>query len=178
MNVVYENINLYGIQFKQLISGPAPVGRVLNYLKLAGEGKLKHRNGYRELTLINNVASAWCSEFMVGLGLVYYLDEGRVGIVDLKLTSIGKEIYDLIKNSEEFNENSNPARCSLQLKKHSLLAYNKLYECFKSSVVCRNLCKYILNNGTNRFDKYKFKDDYFGTFKLYYTGEESWKTNN
>ena len=78
----------------------------------------------------------------------------------------------MIKNSEEFNENSNPARCSLQLKKHSLLAYNKLYECFKSSVVCRNLCKYILNNGTNRFDKYKFKDDYFGTFKLYYTGEE------
>ena len=172
MKVAYENISAYGVQFKQLISGPAPVGRVLNYIKLAGEGCLKHRNGNRDLYLKNNIASAWCSEFMVGLGLVYYIEELHVKISDLKLTAIGKEIYELIKNSSKFDESSDPSICLKQLKDYSVLAYDKFFESFKNSVVCKNLCKYIVNNGTNKYNKYEFKDDYFGTFKYYYTGEE------
>ena len=34
MKLNYVDLNEYSIAFKQLISGPAPVGRILNYLIL------------------------------------------------------------------------------------------------------------------------------------------------
>ena len=58
----YINLSDYNIGFKQLISGPAPVGRILNYVKLAGEGKLYHKVGHRSTSLSGGeIASAWCS---------------------------------------------------------------------------------------------------------------------
>ena len=54
----YILLSTYRIELKNLISGPAPVGRILNYLNLTGNGCLKHKNGYRLTNLINNVASA------------------------------------------------------------------------------------------------------------------------
>ena len=41
----YVSLSAYGVELKNLISGPAPVGRILNYLNLAGNGLLKHKNG-------------------------------------------------------------------------------------------------------------------------------------
>ena len=170
MSIQYENLNDYGISFKHLISGPAPVGRILNYLILTGKGVLKHKNGNRDLNLFNNIASAWCSEFMVGLGLVYY-NEDRNSVYQLYLTDNGKKLYELIKNhSPNFDESPDPTNCRQELITYNKDAFDLFFNIFKSSPVCKNLCKYIANAGKYNFPRDTFKDDYFECFKLLYEG--------
>lgn len=168
--IEYENLQQYNISFKQLISGPAPVGRILNYLVLTGKGVLKHRNGNRDLNLNDNIASAWCSEFMVGLGLVFYVEDTS-NVYPLRLTDQGKKLYDLIKEfGANFNEEKEPVRCKSQLMSTSTMAYDVFFNIFKCSPICKNLCKYIINSNTSSFDKRTFKDDYFECFKVLYEG--------
>ena len=171
MKVDYIKISEYKVAFKQLISGPAPVGRILNYVILTGKGALKHKNGSRDLTLKDNIASAWCSEFMVGLGLVFYVEETGKTVYPLQLTENGKKLFSLIKDyNHDFNEDKNPATCRKQLISYSEPAYNLFYRIFKSSPVCINLCRFIQNSSTNSFLKSTFKDDYFECFKVLYEG--------
>lgn len=171
MKVDYIKLSEYKVSFKQLISGPAPVGRILNYVILTGKGVLKHKNGSRDLTLKDNIASAWCSEFMVGLGLVFYVEETGKTVYPLQLTENGKQLFSLIKDyKHSFNEDINPATCRTQLLSYSEPAYNLFYRIFKSSPVCINLCRYIQNSATNSFLKSNFKDDYFECFKVLYEG--------
>lgn len=171
MSVSYIKLSDYNVAFKQLITGPAPVGRILNYVKLAGEGKLYHVNGHRDLSLVDGVASAWCSEFTVGLGLLYYVEDKTKTKYPLYLTENGKQLYELIKDyAGSFDEGINPARCKRQLLGHSKQAYGLFFKIFKSSPVCINLCRYIENAGTNKFAKSTFRDDYFECFKLLYEG--------
>lgn len=171
MSVKYVNLRDYGISFKQLITGPAPVGRILNYVRLAGEGKLYHVNGHRDLSLAGGVASAWCSEFTVGLGLLYYIESRTVNKYPLHLTENGKELYALIKDfAGSFDEGIDPYKCKIQLTRHSKPAYELFFKIFKASPVCINLCRYIENAGTVKFAKSTFKDDYFECFKLLYEG--------
>lgn len=174
MEIKYLNLKENNIAFKQLISGPAPVGRILNYLLLTGKGILKHKNGNRDLKLQDNIASAWCSEFMVGLGLVFYVDEKGITNYPLQLTEKGKKLYDLLKNCTiNFDESVNPAKCKNQLIAYSKDAYELFFYIFKSSVVCKNLCIYINNHGTKKFEKATFRDDYFKCFKDFYDGKGS-----
>ncbi len=172
MKVNYEDISKYGLEFKHIISGPAPVGRILNYIKLTGNGSLKHKNGSRDLLLNDNIGSAWTTEFMVGLGLVYYDQTSGSDVYPLYLTPKGKEIFDLIKESPVFDEKSNINDCKKQLLEFSPVAYKKLEKVFKASVICKNLCKYIINEGKNTFKKRDFLNDYFGHMQKYYTGED------
>lgn len=168
----YEELSEYGVAFKNIISGPAPVGRVLNYVILAGQGKLRHKNGYREINLENEIASAWCSEFMVGLGLVTYIEDSKKESFPLSLTPSGKRLYNLLKDIEtKFDEDSDVAKCKKQLKKYSKEAYIVFETIFKNSIVFKNLYNYVLNQETNVFKKDTFMDEYFGFFKLLYTGE-------
>lgn len=170
MNSKYIDLDKYNIKFKQLISGPAPVGRILNYLVMTGKKELKHKNGNRDLNLSDNIASAWCSEFMVGLGLVYYEDDGSNNIFPLILTENGKILFDLIKNFPKFDESEDPSECKRVLKTLDKRAYLTFFEIFKSSPVCLNLCKYIENKNANKFLNSTFKDDYYETFKILYDG--------
>lgn len=171
MKVDYIKLDEYKVKFKQLISGPAPVGRILNYLILTGKGVLRHKNGNRDLYLNDNVASAWCSEFMVGLGLIYYVEESGKTTYPLQLTENGKQLYALIKDfPDKFNEDVDPTQCYNQLHGYSESAYNLFFRIFTSSPICINLCKYIQNAATNSFLKSTFKDDYFECFKILYEG--------
>ena len=43
------------LEFKNLLSGPAPIGRILNYIYLAGTKGLYHKNGYRKIDLKDNI---------------------------------------------------------------------------------------------------------------------------
>ena len=172
MAIPYEILSVYGIQFKQLISGPAPVGRVLNYLKLIGNNKLKHKNGNRDLNLTNDIGSAWCTEFMVGLGLTTYVELPGTNVYPLYLTLDGSKLFDKIKNSKSFDESRNPRRAKDELLNYSRIAYNQLKEIFIKSPIYKNLFAYIINTQKNVFDKQGFYDEYFGFFKKYYTGED------
>lgn len=168
ITVDYEKLEDYGVEFKNVISGPAPVGRILNYVVLAGQGVLRHKNGFREITLRDNIASAWCSEFMVGLGLIRYR-ESSTGICPVYLTPAGERLYTLIKNYPgKFDEGIDPSSCRGQLEAYSQEAHSVLEGIFKASIVCKNLIKYIINNRTNKFQKDKFFDDYFQFFKAMY----------
>lgn len=171
MKKEYVDLNEYNVRFKHLISGPAPVGRILNYLVLAGKGKLKHKNGNRDLSLINDIASAWCSEFMVGLQLVYYVEKKGKTVYPLYLTDKGKELYELIKDYPgSFDVDADPTTCRQELLSFSKDAYDLFFRIFKTSPICKNLVAYIINKGTNEFDKATFMDDYFEEFKVYYEG--------
>ena len=171
MKLEYERIADYGLQFKHIISGPAPVGRILNYVKLTGRGVLRHKHGSRDLHLNDNIGSAWATEFMVGLGLVYYKEIQGETVYPLKLTPKGKELYELIKNGPNFDEAPNIRRCKQQLLDYSEVAYHKFESIFKASVVRKNLYKYLVNKGCVTFRIGDFLNDYFGCFVLYYTGE-------
>ena len=158
MAVPYEILSIYGIQFKQLISGPAPVGRVLNYVKLIGNNKLKHKNGNRDLSLTNDIGSAWCTEFMVGLGLANYVEVPETNIYPLYLTLEGSDLFNMIKNSPIFDESSNPNKAKEQLINYSRLAYNLLKEIFLKSPIYKNLYAYIKNTNISVFQKQIFYD--------------------
>lgn len=172
MKAEYVNLEEYGLEFKHIISGPAPVGRILNYVKYAGQGILKHKNGNRDLHMTNNIGSAWCTELMVGLGLIYYYDIGSPTYFQVSLTKEGKQLYSLIQNSKfDFDEGSNYTKCKEQLLKFSKEAYNYFKKLFVRSAICKNLLAYIVNTGNNTFSKSTFFDEYFGFFILHYTGE-------
>lgn len=161
----YISLSTYGIRFKHLISGPAPVGRILNYLIRTGNGNLRHKNGYRKVDLVNQKACAWCSEFMVGLGLVTYNDLAPQPVI-LQLTEKGTELFDLIKNSGLiFDEDIDPSLCRRQLIHYSPTAYETFKNIFLMSPVYLNLTIFVENKGTKTFDKGKsFNKLYWKTF--------------
>ncbi len=169
----FIDLDKYNLEFKHIISGPAPVGRILNYVKLIGRGILKHKNGNRDLHLTHNIGSAWCTEFMVGLGLAYYNDIGLRESMPMALTEDGQKLFSFIENYPgDFDESANPGVCKTQLKGYSQEAYDFFCQSFKRSAVCKNLCSYLINAGIQSFPKATFYDEYFGFFKKYYTDEE------
>lgn len=166
----YIKLSDYKIEFKQLISGPAPVGRILNYLKLIGKNILKHKNGNRNLQLQDNIGSAWATEFMCALGLCYYIDDNKSSVFPLYLTKSGRALYELIRDHDDFNENSDPEICKIELMDYSEKAYNLFFEIFKASPVCINLCAYLINHQNNEYPRQTFYDEYFDFFNNYYCG--------
>lgn len=170
----YVNLNEYNLDFKNLISGPAPAGRILNYIILAGKKKLYHKNGNRDLKLKDNVGSAWCIEFMVGLNLVEYKNQFMTtdNKYLVRLTNNGERLFRLIQGAipNYFDEN-NDKNCRAQLWGINIEAFNEFRKIFISSPICKNLYSYIVNNNSNVFGS-TFFDDYFGFFKKMYTGED------
>ena len=91
-------IEEFGLEFKNLLSGPAPIGRMLNYIYIAGTSELFHINGYRSLDFNGNVGSAWATELMIGLGFVVLGPEVN-NKTYLLLTDKGRTIFNLIKDN-------------------------------------------------------------------------------
>lgn len=174
----YEKLSDYGVEFKNVLSGPAPVGRVLNYVIRAGNHLLNHKNGYRSLDLKNNIGSAWCTEFMVGLGLITYKVDKKLPYYPVLLTKKGEILYGLIKSFKGcFDENNDSTECKKQLKTFSEEAYKYLEIVFKNSIILKNLVTYMINNETNVFLKDIFMDDYFEFFKRLYEGGLQYNRN-
>ena len=121
----YVKINTEKIEFKNLLSEPAQVGRILNYIIYAGEGLLKHKPGNRNDSFENYIGSAWCIEFMIGLGLVE-LDSkiGNSNVYYIKLTQAGIRIYNILLENAiapNFAHDSNPMNTLEYLKEKNAL---------------------------------------------------------
>ena len=173
MKLEYVNLKEYKMSLKHIISGPAPVGRILNYLRLVGKGILKHKNGYRALDLQNNIGSAWCTEFMVGLGLVAYDNDTDTEVYNLSLTENGQKLYSLLENVDlQFNENDNK-KCKKQIYSTDVEIYNKFELIFRGSVVYKNLIAYIVNNDKTIYNNADFQNEYFSFFMKLYNNEDA-----
>ncbi len=174
----YVSLSAYGVELKNLISGPAPVGRILNYLNLAGNGHLKHKNGYRFTNLINDVASAWCSEFMIGLGLVTY-DPSKTQPVKLDLTANGKNLFAETKKFHgSYNEDQDPSQCRHELLSVSPYGYELFRNIFLVSPVFLNLKAFIENKGKKSFAKGKaFNKLYWEEFLNEYSSSQAFDPN-
>jgi len=168
----FIDIRGFNLEFKNIITGPAPVGRILNYVKLIGEGKLKHKNGNRNLNLFDGIGSAWATEFLVGLGLATYDTKSTASSVLMFLTSNGMNLYDSIKKvTFNFDENPDVTLCKNQLFLLGDKPIAIFENAFRDSVVFQNLRIYLDENGYQQFFKNNtFIDNYFETFKLYYEG--------
>ncbi|MGN0628256.1 MAG: HNH endonuclease [Oscillospiraceae bacterium] len=175
------SIETDGFEFKNLVSGPAPVGRILNYIFKTGRGELKHKNGYRATDLNNNIGCAWTTEFMIGLGVVRLGDV--VGdAVKLELTEKGREIYDLINtNPTTFGEGSMPSEIE-EVKSQIIACNGDLYEKYKqiflSSLPFRILREFLLENGFHYSSRTGFMDDYFETVKLLYDANTNYNRDS
>ena len=174
----YVEINNESIEFKNLLSGPAQVGRILNYIIYAGEGMLRHKPGSRNDSMENNIGSAWCIEFMIGLGLIE-LDSkiGDTNIYNTRLTSSGVKIYNiLVENAigPEFNHDSNPERTLEYLKsKKALNIVNVFEEVFRNTIIFKDLCIFLDINNTIKDEivlgKEEFMEGIFGELCEFYT---------
>lgn len=163
MRKVYVDKDL---SFKQLASGPAPVGRILNYIKLAGDGVLKHKNENRNLSLKGNIGYAWTTEFMFGLGIIKAVGE-KNGIVDLALTDSAKEVYSRIKSAPDFDENAKPKKVRIAADKNCPDAVFYFEKLFKESIVYEILCAYLEEYGYE-YKKGDFTDGYFRELQRLY----------
>ena len=174
----YIEIDNEKIEFKNLLSGPAQVGRILNYIIYAGEGMLRHKPGSRNDSMENNIGSAWCIEFMIGLGLIE-LDSkiGDTNVYNTRLTSSGVKIYNiLVENAigPEFNHDSNPEKTLEYLEsKNALNIVNVFEEVFRNTIVFKDLCIFLGVEQINTDEIIMKKDDFmegiFGELCEFYT---------
>ena len=158
------DINSVNLEFKNLLSGPAPVGRILNYIYLAGTKGLKHKNGHRQTNLNNNIGDAWCTEFMLGLGLV------RIGSIvgtayKLELTNNGMLLFDYMKDKDfDFDEgiyNSNISNVLSQIKKCHPKFYQEFKNIFVNTYPFLILKDYLKETGYSFDSSDSFNKDFF-----------------
>lgn len=161
------NIEELGIQFKQIVSGPAPVGRILNYIILAGKNILKHVNGHRTTNLVDNIGSAWTTEFMIGLGLLTVGREADIGNY-LDLTENGNKIYEIIKDASfTFDEGIDVKVLKREVEMNYPELSSVFEKVFRDSVVYKILKMYLEENGYE-YEKSSFLKNYFEALKYLY----------
>lgn len=162
------------LAFKNIVSAPAPIGRILNYINLAKKDILYHKNGYRSTNLKNKIGCAWTTEFMIGLEIFSLGDEDKNGRCPLELTSRGEELYNLIKNNSIAYSESTSKRVRQQLKEqmiqHSKPLYDKYKKIFETSVPFQILREYLKDdyNGYVYDNRSNFINDYFEKIKKLY----------
>lgn len=176
----YIKIDNEKISFKNIISGPAQIGRILNYIIFAGENSLKHKPGNRNDSFENNIGSAWCIEFMIGLGLIVLDNQiGDTNVYNVKLTQAGKKIYNiLLENavSNVFDQASNVESTLEILKNNNALNVINVFELvFRESVIFKDLCIFLdidqCDKDIIEYDKNEFVEDWFGELCEFYTGD-------
>ncbi len=166
------NIEKDGLEFKNLLSGPAPVGRILNYIYTAGTVGMFHKNGYRSLDFKNNVGSAWATEFIIGLG-IFSLGAEIGDKYQLLLTPKGKKLFEIMKagNYSKFDEGSNLnsiENVKIQMKHCSKDLEAEFKSVFVESYPFRILKQFTEENGYMYQDRTVFMDDLFEAVKNLY----------
>lgn len=166
------DIESRGLEFKNLVSGPAPVGRILNYIYISNNSVLKHKNGYRYTSLENNIGYAWTTEFMIGLDLICLGAQVETGCWTLQPTRRGREIFNLLTtNYTPYNEGSNKNDIETvknQINENNSQLYEKFKEVFVNSVPFQILKEYLLEYGFLYDNRKLFIDNYFETLKDMY----------
>ena len=162
--MIKYDIKSVNLEFKNLLSGPAPVGRILNYVYLIGTTGLKHKNGHRQTNLQNNIGDAWCTEFMRGLGLVK-LGNLIGNAYKLELTTNGRTLFNYMKNKNfDFDEgihNSNINNVSLQIKQCHPDFYQSFKNIFINTYPFLILKDYLKENGYSFESGDSFNKDFF-----------------
>ncbi|MBQ7798616.1 MAG: HNH endonuclease [Clostridia bacterium] len=177
----YVDLEKFNIEFKNLLSGPAQVGRMLNYIIYTGNGILKHKPGNRKTTLENNIGSAWAIEFMIGLQFVKLgakLPNSEV--YRLELTEKGKAIFNLLQSKRckpDLYEGNSVDALKDDLKKRGLVdLYNLVEKTFRESAVFKNLCIYLdvetCQDELIPVAKGEFNDKFFAEMLLFYEHQE------
>ena len=162
----FMELEPFGLEFKNVISGPAPIGRMLNYIKKIGDDELFY-DGVRRTTG-GNVADAWCVDFMVGLGLVRIDSEIVDNKYPLVLTENGERVYGSLPDlSMPFDETSNVQEVIKQLDANYETVRVAFENVFRKSVPYKNLSiflkdkKYWFKSGEFYWDYYnELFDDY------------------
>lgn len=132
---------LQRLDSKFLLSGPAPLGRILNYVKRISEGRYRSSiRGPRALSGDN--LDDWTVCFMVGLSLIHKPITSPT--LRLSLTTKGEAIYNLIKSLPDFPDEARRAKGQALEIKVDLVAnkpdiYAKLREVFLESDSIKNL---------------------------------------
>ena len=146
----YYDLKKENIEFKHLLSAPAPIGRILNYVYLTGKGQLYHVNSNRNTSLQNSIGYAWTTEFMIGLGLIS-LGEFTNNKFKLNLTSSGVLLYNLLKNNYiVFNEQTTHESRNIvrkQMNDCNALLYEEFKKIFIGSYPFLVLQDYLEENG-------------------------------
>ncbi len=174
----YIEIDNQNIEFKNLLSGPAQIGRILNYIIYAGEGMLRHRPGNRNDSMENNIGSAWCIEFMIGLGLIELTSKiNHTNIYNTRLTNSGVKIYNILTDNAigpELNYNSSPEKVLDYLKSKNALNIVNVFEAvFRNTIIFKDLCIFLdlehVENDEIILKKAEFMEDIFGELCEFYT---------
>lgn len=160
------------LEFKNLLSGPAPVGRILNYVYIAGTDGMYHRNGYRSLDFKGQIGSAWATEFIIGLG-IFSLGAEMGDKFKLLLTKKGQKLFEIIKkgNYVSFDEGSRLNNIE-NVKRQMDVCSKKLAPAFKQIFVesypFTILKLFLEENGFTYQDRAVFMDDLFEEVKNLY----------
>lgn len=168
------DIKTANLEFKNLLSGPAPVGRILNYIYLVGTIGLKHKNGNRTTNLQNGVGYAWTTEFMIGLGLVS-LGSPVGNAFKLELTDVGTELFALMeKNYKSFDEGSTNASID-RVRKQIQSCNPRLFDSFKNAFInsypFKILREFLLENGFYYKNSREFINNLFEIVKNQYDSD-------
>ncbi len=152
------------IDVKYLISGPAPLGRILNYIKRI---KLKEYKTIKRGPGDKDNLDDWTVCFMVGLGLVKEYDYSFI----LELTSNGNEVYKSITKLSDFPDNLRRVKPDLlNIKKDIRLKspklYNKLREIFLNSMSLKNLAIFFREKNIRNINRQEFYTEYGNDFKI------------
>jgi len=147
-----------------LLSSPAPLGRILNYVKrIKLGGYSTSERGIRGEDNLDN----WTVNFMVGLELV----EIPKDKTKYKLTQTGEEVYNIVKNEEAFMDNVRGGKKDMRLIKSELTkndpeVYMKLREIFLKTDPLKNLAIFFHNNNIKYIAKKDFYKKYGSLFGL------------
>lgn len=166
------NIEKDGIEFKNLLSGPAPVGRILNYIYAAGTSGICHKNGYRSLDFKGQIGSAWATEFIIGLG-IFYLGSEMGDKYKLLLTKKGQRLFDIMQKGKysTFDEGSNSnsiLTIKQQMNNCSKDLAPALKQVFVNSYPFLILKQFLEENGYTYSSRDIFMDDLFEAVKKLY----------
>lgn len=164
---------------KYLVSGPAPLGRILNYIKRVKLGEYETlMRGPRSTKNLDD----WTVSFMVGLGLI----RKPVYSPDLKLTLTknGEKIYRMIKTLPKFPDNLRRARVDMIKNKDDLISknpklYNLLRDILLKSDSMKNFALFLRSKGKKKIRKKEFKEygEIFGITEAWFNRvPSSWQT--
>lgn len=147
-----------GLDSMYLISSPAPLGRILNYVKRI---KLEEYSGSERGIRGKENLDNWTINFMIGLGFVEIPKKES----KYKLTNSGEEIYELIKNEPAFTDNANKGKIDMReiksyLTKNKPEIYMKLREIFLKTYPLKNLAIFFHNNNITSIGKQEFYEKY------------------
>lgn len=170
-----------GLEFKYIVSAPAQIGRMLNYVYLAGEKKLKYKPAIRDDNLNNDIGNEWGIAFMVGQNIVE-LNQLSEGLHSVMLTDIGVKIYDvLISCGFVYKKEYHDIKTEKELVKKIGFKHETVNEirtilsqAFVESIIFKDLCIYLnvenSEDATIEILKTKFTYEFYSELFNYYKG--------